>query len=208
MVAPLLLLGLVMPLSATRPTILLTVVDDLGFGDVGFRSSRVGTGDIVTPTIDALAASGVVLGKYYVHPICSPTRTALLSGRYSYTVGAAGGVITNGRPNALPLNVSTLADHLRAAGWRCMAAGKWDLGMHAWSFTPTFRGFERFVGFYDAAEDHFTHEAGRALDLRNDTAPLRTEAGVYSTNLYASAVVNFIREHAPSPTRAGGEASE
>lgn len=75
-------------------------------------------------TIDALAATGVKLGAYYVQPICSPTRTALMSGRFSYSIGAAGGVITNGRPNALPLNVSTIADHLRAGGYRCGAFGK------------------------------------------------------------------------------------
>jgi arylsulfatase A-like enzyme len=79
--------------------------------------------------------------------VTAPRSTALLSGRYSYTVGAAGGVITNGRPNALPLNVSTVADNLRSGGWRCLAAGKWDAGMHSWAVTPTFRGFERFVGF-------------------------------------------------------------
>lgn len=122
---------------------------------------------------------------------------ALLSGRYSYTVGAAGGVITNGRPNALPLNVSTIADNLRAAGWRCMAAGKYDIGMHTWAHTPTFRGFEKFVGFYDAAEDHFSHQAGGFLDLRNDTAPLRTANGSYSTNLYSASVVDFIHANAP-----------
>ena len=120
-----------------------------------------------------------------------------MSGRYSYTVGAAGGVITNGRPNALPLNVSTIADNLRAGGWRCMAAGKWDLGMHAWSFTPTFRGFEEFVGFYNAAEDHFSHHVGSFLDLRNGTDPLASQKGVYSTILYSSAVVSFIVANDP-----------
>ena len=112
------------PQSKPLFNLLFAVVDDLGFADVGWRSRESGSGDIVTPTIDALAASGVKLSSYYVQPICSPTRTALLSGRYSYTVGAAGGVITNGRPNALPLNVSTLADELRGGGWRCAAFGK------------------------------------------------------------------------------------
>ena len=55
--------------------------------------ARGGTGDIITPTIDALAAAGVKLDAYYVQPLCSPTRTSLLSGRYAYTIGAAGGVI-------------------------------------------------------------------------------------------------------------------
>ena len=82
------LLLLLLPLSATaaaappRPNIALVVVDDLGFGDVGWRSgdrARGGTGDIVTPTIDRLAAAGVKLGAYYVQPICSPTRTGDLT---------------------------------------------------------------------------------------------------------------------------------
>lgn len=104
----------------------------------------------------------------------------------------AGEVITNSAPSALPLNVSTIASNLRAGGYRCMAAGKWDLGMYRWAFTPTMRGFERFVGFYDAAEDHFTHRAGAGLDLRNGTEPKRDADGVYSTNLFTAAVLEFV----------------
>jgi hypothetical protein len=74
--------------------------------------------------------------------------------------------------------------------------------MHEWRFTPTFRGFEHFVGFYNAAQDHWTHDSGKYLDLRNDTAPLRDKAGVYSTILYSGAVVEFVEAWA-----AGGAAS-
>ena len=74
--------------------------------------------------------------------------------------------------------------------------------MHTWAHTPTFRGFEHFVGFYNAAEDHFSHHAGEFLDLRKDTAPLRTANGMYSTILYSAAAVEFIRANAPAAAEA------
>ena len=76
-----------------------------------------------------------------------------------------------------------------------MAAGKWDVGMHTWAHTPTFRGFEHFVGFYNAAEDHWTHDVGQYLDLRNDTSPLWAK-GTYSTHLFSAAVVDFVNANA------------
>ena len=130
----------------------------------------------------------------YAYGIPLPEVTDLTgdSRRYAYTLGMAGEVITNGHPSALGLNVSTIGDELRAGGYRTMFAGKWDLGMHRWPFTPTYRGYEHFVGFYDAAEDHWTHMVGRGLDLRNDTAPKRDAEGLYSTLLFTGAVTEFI----------------
>ena len=83
-----------------------------------------GTASPPTPTIDQLALSGVRLEGYYVQKLCSPTRTALLSGRYSYTLGQETDVIVNGQNCDLALNLLTIADHLQRAGWNTSAYGK------------------------------------------------------------------------------------
>lgn len=69
-----------------------------------------------------------MLDAYYVNRLCSPTRTSLLSSRYAYTLGLAGGVITDGFPVALRLNESTIADHLKPLGYQTHGFGKWDIG--------------------------------------------------------------------------------
>ena len=79
-----------------------------------------------------------------------------MSGRYPFRDGLAHTVITNGVPFGLPLEHTTLADALKSAGYSTHAFGKWDLGMHKWDFTPTYRGFDTFFGFYNAGEDYYT----------------------------------------------------
>ena len=99
-----------------------------------------------TPTIDKLALAGVRLESYYVESLCSPTRTALLSGRYAYTIGQSEDVIVDGQCVDLPLNLLTIADHFSRGGWNTSAYGKWDAGMTTWGCTPTCRGFQHFFG--------------------------------------------------------------
>ena len=173
-----------------------------------------GTASPPTPTIDKLALSGVRLEGYYVQKLCSPTRTALLSGRYSYTLGQETDVIVNGQNCDLALNLLTIADHLQQAGWNTSAYGKvrhivrqlcsqyvtlcrlcggqWDAGMTVWGSTPACRGFDFFSGFYNAAEDYFTHEAG-AYDYHADRrgeqkAPDPSQNGIYTTEAVTIAV--------------------
>jgi arylsulfatase A-like enzyme len=81
-----------------------------------------------TPNIDALALAGVRLESHYVHPLCSPSRTAFLSGRWAYTTGSNSEVIVDGVPDQLPTNYRTVADLLSANGFNTSAYGKWDLG--------------------------------------------------------------------------------
>lgn len=152
-----------------------------------------GTAPPPTPHIDALALQGVRLESYYVHQLCSPTRTALLSGRYAYNIGMDDGVIVDGVDADMPLNLLTVADRMRAAGWKTSAYGKWDAGMTAWGSTPTCRGFDHFAGFYSAATDYYDHMVGTGLDLRNDTTPDAKQAGVYSTELFTTRAQAWIR---------------
>lgn len=98
---------------------------DYGFGDASYKDAMYdGTASPPTPTIDKLALQGVRLEGYYVQKLCSPTRTALLSGRYAYTLGQETDVIVNGQDCDLALNLLTIADHLQRAGWNTSAYGK------------------------------------------------------------------------------------
>jgi arylsulfatase B/arylsulfatase I/J len=185
--------------TVTPPNhIIFFLIDDYGFADASYKNDMYnGTAAPPTPSLDALAKSGVRLESYYVNKLCSPTRTALLSGRYAYTIGMDDGVITNGQPSDLPMNLLTIGDHFSRAGWNTSAYGKWDAGMTAWGSTPACRGFDHFRGFYAADEDYFTHETGAAFDYHVDErgaskAPDLNMRGVYTTEAVTSAVQGWV----------------
>ena len=115
--------------SASPEHILFFLIDDYGFADASYKNAMYnGTAAPPTPTIDSLAMSGVRLESYYVDSLCSPTRTALLSGRYAYTIGMENTVIVDGQDVDLPLNLLTMADYFSQAGWNTSAYGKWSVG--------------------------------------------------------------------------------
>jgi arylsulfatase B len=153
--------ALTLATAASPKHIVFFLIDDYGFGDASYKNAMYdGTAAPPTPAIDALAMSGVRLESYYVNKLCSPTRTALLSGRYAYTIGQDDGVIINGQNVDMPLNLKTIGDHFQRGGWNTSAYGKWDAGMTAWGSTPSCRGFDHYRGFYSAASDYFKHTVG------------------------------------------------
>ena len=106
--------------SPSKPKhVLFVLIDDLGFSDLSYKADMYNiTGPITpTPTVDELALKGVRLESTYVHSLCSPTRGALLSGRYAYNTGGNAEVITNGVPDQLPTNIRTIADLLKIGNW-------------------------------------------------------------------------------------------
>ena len=182
--------------GAARPKhILFLMIDDLGFNDVGYRN----TSDLSSPNIDALAENGVRLERYYTHNLCSPSRTAFLSGRYASTIGMQGCVIINGQAVDLPRNVSTIADRLRGGGFATAAFGKWDAGMTTWDYTPTCRGFDYFYGYWNAVQDYYKH-AKPALDLHENFDPVEDEDGTYSTHLYTRKAQEWITRTVGPPS--------
>lgn len=191
------LLGVSVTSLSSPQHIVWFIVDDLGWGDVSYKAKTYPTVAGLafappTPNIDALALAGVRLESYYVHPLCSPSRTAFLSGRYAYTTGSNSEVIVDGVPDQLPTNIRTTADLLLAAGWYTSAYGKYDLGSTSWGCTPTCRGFQSFSGFYNAYNDYFTHHVGAGLDLRRDFEPDTNQTGVYMTELITQRVSEWI----------------
>jgi len=159
---PLILLGLVFlvcwnyPALGSRPNILLILVDDLGYGDL----SCLGAQDMQTPQLDRLSRAGMRFDQFYAScPVCSPTRAALLTGRYPDMVGVPG-VIRTHQANSwgyLKPGVSLLPKVLRSAGYHTAMVGKWHLGL-ASPNTPWERGFDLFHGFLgDMMDDYWNH---------------------------------------------------
>ncbi len=170
------------------PNIVILLADDLGWGDVGYHGSR-----IATPNIDRLAASGVRLEQFYVQPVCSPTRGALMTGRYPMRLGLQCGVVRPWAEHGLPLDETTLPDVLREIGYRTAIVGKWHLGHVTRDYLPTSRGFDQQYGHYNGALDYFTHDRDGGHDWhKNDQ---RNDDEGYTTDLIGREAVRIINEH-------------
>ncbi|WP_425617554.1 arylsulfatase [Anatilimnocola sp. NA78] len=173
--------------AAEKPNIVFFLIDDLGRTDVGFMGCK----DIQTPNIDKLASGGAILNSHYVQPVCSPTRAALLTGRYATHTG----VYTVVRPHAkwgLPLGERTLANALKDAGYETAIVGKWHLGEFERGYLPTSRGFDHQYGHYFGALDYFTHIRDGVHDWYRDDKELKEEG--YSTHLLAREACKLIAE--------------
>jgi len=176
------------PPGAGKPNIVIIVADDLGWNDVGYHGS-----DIKTPNIDRIASEGVELDRFYVCPICSPTRAGLMTGRWPLRFGIMRAVIPPWRKYGLPDEEETLATMLGKAGYRRRACvGKWHLGHSHRGYHPLNRGFTHFYGCYNGAIDYFTHQREGELDWHRGHEPAR-ESG-YATTLLADEAARFVRE--------------
>lgn len=171
-----------------RPNIVFILADDLGWSDVGYHGS-----EIRTPHIDRLAASGAKLEQFYVLPVCTPTRAALLTGRYPMRYGLQSGVCRPWSDWGLPVTERTLAQELQEAGYRTAVTGKWHLGSVHPAFLPTARGFDHQHGHYNGAIDYFTHDRDGGHDWHRNDRALRQEG--YSTDLIGQEAVNVIQGH-------------
>jgi arylsulfatase A-like enzyme len=170
-----------------KPNIVFFLIDDLGYADCGFNGGT----EIKTPNIDELASGGAVLESHYVQPVCSPTRAALLTGRYATRTS----VYTVVRPGAkwgLPLQERTLASALHDAGYETAITGKWHLGEFDRAYLPTARGFDHQYGHYFGALDYFTHIRDGVHDWYRDDKELKEEG--YSTHLVALEACRLIAE--------------
>lgn len=173
-------------IPAPKPNIVYILADDLGYADAGFNGGT----DIQTPHLDQLARDGAILKSFYAQPVCSPTRAALLTGRYPSHTGVYGVV----RPNApwgLPLAERTLPHALRDVGYETALVGKWHLGESDAAYRPTRRGFDHQYGLWFGNIDYFTHLRDGVLDWHRDDQPSHDEG--YTTHLIAREAVQRIR---------------
>jgi arylsulfatase A-like enzyme len=180
-----------------RPNVLLIVSDDLGYADIGAYGCR----DIPTPNIDRIARAGIRFTDAYVTgPYCSPTRAGLMTGRYPQRFGYE--FNPDGSPDyGLPLTETTMADRLRAAGYRTALFGKWHLGS-ADRLHPMRRGFEEFYGFLGADHSYLDVDyMDVGTDLPDPLLDGLTPASsvTYLTDALGDRAVRYIKEHASEP---------
>ncbi len=155
--------------QSNKPNILVILVDDLGFGDLSCYGGRY----LYTPHLDRLAEEGMRFTNAYANcPVCSPTRAALLSGRYQEFVGVPGVIRTheNNSWGYLLPEAKLLPKFMKDAGYNTAMVGKWHLGLESPN-TPNERGFDYFHGFLgDMMDDYYTHRRHNINYMRlNDT---------------------------------------
>ena len=123
--------------APARPNVLIVVADDLGWGDIGYHGS-----EIRTPRIDRLASESVRLERFYAQPLCTPTRAALMTGRYPLRYGLQTGVIPGAGTYGLSTEEHLLPQLLKDAGYTTAMVGKWHLGHAKPEYWPRQRGFD------------------------------------------------------------------
>ena len=178
---------------APRPNIIFIMADDLGYADLGYRG-----GLVKTPAIDKLANEGVRLESYYGQQLCTPSRAALMTGRYPMRTGLQTGVIFPSHTYGLPLDERTLPQALHEAGYATLMTGKWHLGHADQRFWPQNRGFDHFYGNVLGEVDYFSHERGGLIDWQRDGAFVR-EPGYFTTLIGDEAVRLIDQQSADKP---------
>ena len=173
------------------PNILYIMADDLGWKDVGFHGS-----DIKTPTLDALAAKGARLEQFYAQPMCTPTRAALMTGRYPMRYGLQTAVIPQGHTYGLATDEWLLPQALKDAGYETAIVGKWHLGHADQKFWPRQRGFDYQYGPLIGEIDYFTHKVDGKIDWYRNNQVVDEEG--YSTTLLGDDAVKLIERHDPA----------
>ncbi len=181
--------------KVNAPNIILIMADDLGYSDLSSYGSKI----ICTPNLDRLSSKGMKFTDFHSNgTVCSPTRAALLTGKYQQRVGIEG-VITaaHHRDKGLALEETTFAEALKEAGYATGMFGKWHLGYDK-KYNPFNQGFDEFKGYVSGNVDYFSHiDQEGFFDWWKDTL-LRDDKG-YSTHLITDYGIDFIKRHKNEP---------
>ncbi|MBN1362975.1 MAG: sulfatase-like hydrolase/transferase, partial [Sedimentisphaerales bacterium] len=179
--------------SGAKPNIIVILVDDLGYGDL----SSYGATDLKTPNIDTLMESGMRFDRFYANcPVCSPTRAALLTGRYPDLVGVPGVIRTHLKDNwgFLSPHAVLLPQLLKRAGYHTAIVGKWHLGLTSPN-RPNERGFDHFHGFLgDMMDDYYSHRRHDINYMRLDDTEIDPEG--HATDLFTDWAIDYLRQRA------------
>ncbi len=193
------------PLALERPNILLIVVDDVGYSDVGVFGS-----EIATPNIDGLAAEGLMLTQFHVYPNCGPTRGAMMTGVDAHRAGMGGNhevaaANQKGKPGYeghLRNDVVTIAELLRDAGYRTYMTGKWHLGVG--DNDPASRGFEKSFALMNGAASHWADQAAiipgaKTRYTKDGEIVDQLPADFYSSSFYTDELISYIDSAKDAP---------
>ena len=181
------------PFQATGPNVIVILLDDLGYSDLGCYGSEVHT-----PTIDSLAANGLRFRNFYNAARCAPTRCAILTGQYTQRVAVDPGASL---PNLRTDNNVTIAEALGAAGYRCYMSGKWHLGHPSTGRDPLSRGFEHVFGFGNDVSGanvntYWDINLYNMISTGNEVPPIDySGTQFYQTDAIGDYSVRFIQHH-------------
>lgn len=178
-----------------RPNIVIVLVDDMGFSDVGCYG-----GEIETPNIDRLAADGLRFTQFYNSGRCCPTRASLMTGRHPHQVGIGHMTEPPGKPLGITgpyqgyLNEDciTIAQLLRSTGYHTLMTGKWHLGHEHRECWPLQRGFDRFYGGLSGAFNYFRPGGDRPMSRGNEVVD--TNDDFYATDAFTDIACEFLTE--------------
>jgi arylsulfatase A-like enzyme len=167
-----------------QPNIVLILSDDQAWADTELTGNNL----IDTPNLNRIASEGVQMERFFVSPMCAPTRASLMTGRYNLRTGTTW---VGRRTDFLNLKETTLADILKSNGYVTGCYGKWHLGAYG-PYHPNERGFDDFTGFLGGAADNYF-----ASDLENNGKPFIGDS--YITDLLTDSVLHFIEKNAQNP---------
>lgn len=176
-----------------RPNIIYIMSDDMGYGDL----SSYGRKDYTTPNLDKLASQGIkFINAYSAAPLCTPTRAAFMTGRYSAKtpVGLIEPLTASKKDSAFGLTSKypSIATLIKADGYETALIGKWHLGCLP-QHSPVKNGFDYFFGIHSGAADYISHKGnGKVHDLYENDSPVYSEG--YLTDLFGEKAINFIRQ--------------
>jgi arylsulfatase A-like enzyme len=190
--------GISARIDDNRPNFIIIFADDQGYGDLGC----FGSSNIKTPNIDRMAAQGMKFTDFYVAaPLCTPSRAALLTGRYPRRVGLARGVLRPDSRRGIDPKETTIAELLKTRGYATCCVGKWHLGFVG-PYRPTHQGFDYYYGLHhnlDEPEAEHFDDVGGVPIMRNDEVALRPASPEVLTELYTREAIGFIRRNRNRP---------
>eukprot|EP00756_Hemistasia_phaeocysticola_P067441 Hpha_TRINITY_DN9971_c0_g1::TRINITY_DN9971_c0_g1_i1::g.140641::m.140641 len=179
------------------PHIIFVLADDLGWNAPSWHNPS-----LITPNLEELRAEGVELTEHYTYRFCSPSRSALLSGRLPYRHAATDtNLAPIDAPGGLDLSYSTLGAKLQELGYVTHHVGKWHLGFYSEAHLPVSRGFNTSFGFLGGGEDHYNQSSlsavcGDDLDLWEGTRPAgKNRTGRWTSSMFCQHAVSLITSH-------------
>jgi arylsulfatase A-like enzyme len=167
-----------------QPNVLLILTDDQGWGDLQSHGNPL----ISTPNLDKLAQQSASFERFYVSPLCAPTRSSLLTGRYHSNTGVQG---VTGRREVMNVKETTIAQIFKSAGYTTACIGKWHNGGQ-YPYTPTSRGFDKFYGFIGGHLNNYFNST-----LENNG--VETVSSGYISDVLADETIHFIRQNQQHP---------
>ena len=191
----------------SKPHIVIVLVDDWGWANVGYHQEAPNA-EVVTPNMDNLVKEGVELDQHYAFTLCAPSRSSLLTGRLPIHV--CDQIVSEESHNpedpisgfvGIPREMTGIATKMKQAGYATHQVGKWHVGMATPDHTPTGRGFDSSLGYFQGSNDYYTEVFGRCdgvniVDLWDTDKPASDMNGTeYEEGLFKERLLDIINSH-------------